>query len=355
MDSPLDIEDIARRSGVSRSTVSRVLNNQTGVKSTTRERVLEVIRELDYQPNQAARALTMQRTETLALVMPVFLHYLFGDLYFPAFVRSVYATATQRNYLVTLWMGEKQTDEQWLYQRMIKRRAVDGVLIADAPDDDWLTEQLHIDNIPFVVMGRSSLNNVNYVDVDNRQASRQAVDHLMQLGYRRIGTITGPLNHTAGRDRLAGYTDAHYAAGRPLDQTLIVDGGFTEAGGYTAMQTLLKCGVDAVFAASDQMAIAAIRAIREAHLEVPKDIAVVGFDDVDEADQHGLTTVYQSPEAAGEAMTNLLIDLCLQKTPSVPRGILLPTQLVIRDSCGARLRGQFPNKTNGTRKQGLRE
>lgn len=351
MASPLDIEEIARRSGVSRSTVSRVLNEQPGVKPTTREHVLEVIRALNYQPNQAARALTMQRTETIALVIPLFLHQLFSDLYFPNFIRSVYVTATRRNYLVTLWMGEKQTDEQWLYQRMIKRRAVDGVLIADAPDDDWLIEQLHKDNIPFVVMGRPNVGNVNYVDVDNRTASRQAVEHLMQSGYQRIGMITGPLNHIAGHDRLAGYTDAQYAAGRRIEQELIVDGGFTDVGGYQAMQTLLQRGVDAVFAASDQMAIAAIRAIQATHLKVPKDVAVVGFDDVRDAEQYGLTTVHQSPEVAGEVITDLLIDLCLQKAPSVPRGILLPTQLIIRDSCGARLHGSLPDRTNGVQKR----
>jgi LacI family transcriptional regulator len=339
MASRLDIEEIARRSGVSRSTVSRVLNNQPGVRSQTRERVLEVIRAADYHPNQAARALTTRRTETIALVIPMALTPLFSDLFLTALVESIFTTAARRGYMVILWLGQTEAAERQLYQRMVRQNAIDGVLIASAPDNDWLIHQLVNDHFPFAMVGRPTVKGVNYVDSDNRGAAREAVEHLIALGYQRIGTITGPLNHVAGRDRMAGYGDALQIAGIAPNDSLIVNGDFTEAGAYQAMNTLLEREVDAVFVASDQLAFAAMQAIAEAGRRVPEDIAVVGFDDTARSEMVGLTTVRQSPAASGEAVTRLLIEVCNQPDSS-PRGILLPTQLVIRRTCGAELLGR---------------
>ena len=220
---------------------------------------------------------------------------------------------------------------------MVRQNAIDGVLIASAPDNDWLIRQLVADHFPFAMVGRPNVKGVNYVDSDNRGAAREAVEHLITLGYQCIGTITGPLDHVAGRDRMAGYTDALHMAGIAPNEALIVNGGFTEAGAYEAMQTLLAQEVDAVFVASDQMAFAAMRAITEAGKRVPEDVAVVGFDDTPRAEQVALTTVRQSPAASGEAVTKLLIEVCNQPDSS-PRGVLLPTHLVIRRTCGAELR-----------------
>jgi len=333
----LDIEEIAKRSGVSRSTVSRVLNNQPGVRAQTRDRVLEVIRATDYHPNQAARALTTRRTETIALVIPMALTPLFSDLFLTALVESIFSTASRRGYMVILWLGQSESEERQLYQRMVRQNAIDGVLIASAPDNDWLIHQLVHDRFPFAMVGRPTIKGVNYVDSDNRGAAREAVEHLIALGYQRIGSITGPINHVAGRDRSAGYSDALQMAGIAPDDLLIVNGSFTEAGAYEAMKTLLMRNVDAVFIASDQMAFGAIRAISEAGKRIPEDVAVVGFDDTPHAETVGLTTVRQSPAASGEAVTKLLIEICNQPDSS-PRGILLPTHLVIRRTCGAHLR-----------------
>ncbi|MHB8627497.1 MAG: LacI family DNA-binding transcriptional regulator [Aggregatilineales bacterium] len=333
----LDIEEIARRSGVSRSTVSRVLNNQSGVRSQTRDRVLEVIRAADYHPNQAARALTTRRTETLALAIPMALPPLFSDLFLTALVESICSAASQHGYLVMLWLGSSEAEERRLYQRLVRQNAIDGVLIASAPDNDWLIHQLVADHFPFAMVGRPTVKGVNYVDSDNRGAAREAVEHLIGLGYHRIGTISGPLNHVAGRDRTAGYGDALRVAGIAPDDSLIVSGDFTEAGAYQAMNILLAQNVDAVFVASDQMAFAAMQAISDAGKRIPEDVAVVGFDDTSRAESIGLTTVRQSPAASGQAVTKLLIEVCNQPDSS-PRGVLLPTQLVIRQTCGAQLR-----------------
>ncbi len=336
MSSRLDIEEIARRSGVSRSTVSRVLNNQPGVRSQTRERVLEVIRAADYHPNQAARALTTRRTETLALAIPMALPPLFGDLFLTALVESICATVSQHGYLVMLWLGSSEAEERRLYQRLVRQNAIDGVLIASASDNDWLLRQLVTDHFPCAVVGRPEVKGVPYVDIDNRGASIEAVEHLIRIGYQRIATITGPLNLVGGRERAAGYTDALRMAGIPIDEALMVTGDFTEASGYWAMKTLLKQRVDAVFIASDQMAFGAMAALAEAGKRVPEDIALVGFDDMPRAHTVGLSTVRQSPAASGAAVTRLLIEICAQPESSA-RGILLPTQLVVRRSCGAAL------------------
>lgn len=343
----LDIEEIARRSGVSRSTVSRVLNNQPGVRSQTRDRVLEVIRAADYYPNQAARALTTRRTETLALAIPMALSPLFGDMFLTALVESICSAASQHGYLLMLWLGSSETEERRLYQRLVRQNAIDGVLIASATDTDWLIPQLVADRFPFAMVGRPEVNGVNYVDIDNRGAAIEAVEHLIGLGYQRIGTISGPLDMVAGRERAAGYRDALRLAGIAPDDALIVNGDFTEASAYQAMKLLLAQNVDAVFVASDQMAFAAMQAIAEAGKRIPDDVAVVGFDDTPRAEIMGLTTVRQSPAASGQAVTKLLIEICNQPDVS-PRGILLPTQLVIRQTCGAHVRRlNRPNNRNG--------
>jgi LacI family transcriptional regulator len=174
------------------------------------------------------------------------------------------------------------------------------------------------------------------VDVDNRGGACRAVTHLFDLGHTRVATITGARNTTTGQDRYAGYADAHRARALPIDETLIIEGDYSEAGGYRAMNTLLEHHPDAVFAASDMMAIGAMRAIHEVGLVVPDDIAVVGFDDLPPAAraQPPLTTVHQPVRRFGAQAVELLLDL-VETDEVIPRSIVLDTALVIRASCGA--------------------
>ncbi|HTP08994.1 MAG TPA: substrate-binding domain-containing protein, partial [Anaerolineae bacterium] len=179
----------------------------------------------------------------------------------------------------------------------------------------------------------------SYVDADNIGGAREAVTHLLRLGHTRVGTITGPQNMTAGSDRLTGYLAALRDRGVASDSTLIVEGDFTEAGGYRAMQQLLARRPDAVFAASDMMAIGAMRALREAGRRVPEDVAVVGFDDLPQAarTEPPLTTVRQPVYRLGAMAVDSVLDL-LEHHDSSPRRIVLPTELVVRASCGSALR-----------------
>ncbi|HKZ69106.1 MAG TPA: substrate-binding domain-containing protein, partial [Anaerolineales bacterium] len=194
-------------------------------------------------------------------------------------------------------------------------------------------------DVPFILVGRHPTNDrVNYIDVDNRNSSRDIVTHLIRLGRRRVATIAGPKNLIAGADRLQGYYDAFRARNLTVDSDLVVEGDFSESGGYAAMQRLLLRQLDAVFVASDTMAIGALRALREAGKQVPDDIAVVSFDDMPFAARADppLTTVRQPIIRMGAMAAETLIDI-IESSDTNPRRILVPTELVMRASCGANL------------------
>jgi DNA-binding LacI/PurR family transcriptional regulator len=201
-------------------------------------------------------------------------------------------------------------------------------------------------DLPFVLAGRHPDERVNYVDVDNVGGARIAVEHLMRLGHTRVATITGPLTMTSGEDRLVGYRQALEAQRLAVDERLIAEGDYTEASGALAMRRLLADSPTAVFAASDVMAIGALKALREAGLRVPQDVALVGFDDVTIATavEPPLTTVRQPIGRLGSMAVDLLLNLMEKPqspTGQVPSGpaarIVLPTKLVVRGSCGALL------------------
>jgi LacI family transcriptional regulator len=217
---------------------------------------------------------------------------------------------------------------------------VDGVIVSSMLLNDSLVQALFEGDLPFMLVGRHPTDErASYVDADNIGGAREAVTHLLRLGRRRVATITGPQNMTAGADRLTGYLAALRDRGLLSDPSLIVEGDFTEAGGYRAMQQLLACRLDALFAASDIMAIGAMRALREASLRVPEDVAVVGFDDLPQSTHSDppLTTVRQPIYRLGSTTVDTLLDL-IDYPDSSPRRIVLPTELIVRASCGSALR-----------------
>jgi LacI family transcriptional regulator len=176
---------------------------------------------------------------------------------------------------------------------------------------------------------------VNYLDVDNAQASREATLHLLRLGRNRIATISGPHDQIAGYDRMRGYQMALQDRGKTILPELVAEGDFTEAGGYTAMRRLIPMKPEAVFAASDMTAIGALRALHEANLRVPDDVALIGFDDIPAAAKADppLTTMRQPIRSMGMVAVETLIDI-IAHPRSDTRHIVLTTELVIRASCG---------------------
>ena len=332
----MNLEEIAKLSGVSRSTVSRVINDDPNVSDVTREKVMQVVRQANYTPNAAARGLAAGRTRVLGLVIPTGVAALFTDPYFPILIQGVSSACNAREFSVMLWLVEQEYERRMLRQIM-HSGLVDGVIVSSLLMNDTLVQALADGNLPFMLIGRHPTDSrVSYVDADNHGGAREAVTHLLRLGRRRVATITGPVNMIAGSDRLAGYQSALRDRGIVFDPSLMAEGDFTESGGYRAMHNLLIHHPDAVFAASDIMAMGAMRAIREAGLRVPEDIAIVGFDDVPQAVQTDpvLTTVRQPIHRLGSTAVNGLIDL-IEHSGSSPRRILLPIELVVRASCGS--------------------
>jgi LacI family transcriptional regulator len=334
---PPTIIEIARLSGVSRSTVSRVINNQPNVRPDVRRRVLEVIRSTGYHPNAAARTLASRRSWMIGLVLPRSVSSFFTDPYFPRLTQGIAQACNQYNYTLGLFLVGSKEDEEKIFPRVSRKGMLDGILLQTGQIGDQLIDRLVNTNMPVVVLGRPFHGNgISYIDVDNVNAAYNAVSHLIRLGYKRIATITGAANNTTSIDRRAGYEKALAERGREIDPSLIAEGDFTEASGYYAMQQLIPAHPDAVFAAADLMAVGAIRAAREAGLRVPEDVAVVGFDDIPIASSPDfkLTTVRQPIYEFGFKAVEVLIDL-IENGIEPARRIIMDTELVIRDSCGA--------------------
>lgn len=335
--SDLTLEDIARQAGVSRSTVSRVVNGQPYVRPEVRERVLKLIQSTGFHPNLAARTLASQRSWMIGLVLPRSVSSFFSDPYFPRLTQGIAQACNQYNYTLGLFLVSTPEDEEKIYPRVSRRGFLDGVLVQSGQIGDHLIDSLVNSDVPLVVAGRPfNTSDVSYIDVDNVHAAYQAVSHLVSLGYQRIGTIIGMSNSTVSLDRKEGYLKALVEHGLVVDKSLIVEGDFTEAGGYAAMKNLMPAEPDAVFAASDLLALGAMRAVREAGLCIPDDIGFVGFDDLPIAAllDPPLTTVHQPIFEFGVKAVEMLIDVINFGTRPARR-VIMDTDLVIRASCGA--------------------
>lgn len=334
----LTLEDVARLSGVSRSTVSRVINDDPRVSEATRARVRGVVRQLSFQPNAAARGLASGRMRVLGVLLPQGVAALFSDPYFPILIQGMAAASSASDYAMMLWLAQPEGARGPIHQ-MLRGGLVDGLIVSSVLLDDPVIPALVASGKPFLVVGRHpAYPDINYVDCDNLQGSTDVVSHLLRLGRRRVATITGLLNTISGQDRRAGYLAACHQHGLAPEPTWIVEGDYTEAGGYLAMQRLLPFNPDGVFAASDVMAVGAMRALRDAGRRVPEDVAVVGFDDLPMAarTEPPLTTVRQTIQRMGQTAADTLIALIEAATPQ-PRRVVLPTELVIRTSCGSLL------------------
>jgi LacI family transcriptional regulator len=331
---PLTIEDVARLSGVSRSTVSRVINADENVKEETREKVLQVIQGINFQPNLAARSLAVGSTNNIGLVIPAGVAALFVDPYFPQLIQGVAAACNTHALSVMLWLDEPEHERRMISQ-ILHNGLMDGVIVSSMLMDDPITMSLYESKMPFIQVGRHPTLDVNSLDVDNIKASREATLYLWRLGRKMVATITGPQNQIAGFDRLQGYRLALHDLQHPYRPELVVEGDFTELGGYTAMQRLLPLGPDAVFVGSDIMAVGAIRAIQEANLRIPDDIAIIGFDDIPLASKMNppLATVRQDIRAMGAMAVETLIDIIAHPGEET-RHVLINTELVVRESCG---------------------
>ena len=334
--SAVNLEDIARLAGVSKSTVSRVVNNHPHVSARTRTRVMRVITEQQFRPNSAARALVTQQTRVLSVVIPQPYGEAFNDPFFLLILQSVSRAAAEQDYAIMLWIGGYEQHEERFGERILKNAFFDGLLIMSADDRDPILAKLGGAGFPFVQVGPPQFEGAHFVDVDNRRGAYTAGKYLASLGYRRIGVIAGPLDKGEARARLIGCLDGLAECGvSPLPEW-ISEGNFDEPSGYRAMRRLLRFDLQAVFVSNDSMAAGALRALEEAGIRVPDQMALVGFDDLPFAAtlRPPLTTVHQPITEMGETAARMLIAL-VEGASAEPRQVILPTHLVIRESCGA--------------------
>ena len=329
------LEQVAALAGVSRSTVSRVVNGSPKVSPAVRAQVERAVAKLGYVPNRAARSLVTRRAGSVALVVSEPHARFFSEPFFAGMVRGVSAALAETGVQLLLLIAHDLPDRDRL-ERYVIGGHVDGVLLASLHGDDPLPGTLERAGVPAVLVGRpAGAGPASYVDADNRGGARQAVDHLTRRGRRRIATIAGPQNMGVGQDRLDGWRDGLRAAGLATDDDLVEAGDFTEEGGAAAMDRLLRRPgrpVDAVFAASDLMAAGALRALRAAGRRVPEDVAVVGFEDsaVARYTQPPLTTVRQPIEEMGRQATRLLLAKVAGETAGMH--LILDVELVVRAS-----------------------
>jgi len=327
------LDQVAARAGVGRGTVSRVVNGSPQVSATARAAVQRAIDELGYVPNRAARALVTQRTDSVALVVSESEERVFGEPFFAGIIRGINSVLLETP--LQLWLAMAQSKpERDRVEHHLTPQHVDGVLLMSLHGEDRLPTLLAQRGLPVVVCGQPGGtvkivgDQMSCVDADNEGGARAAVAHLIAQGRTRVASIAGPQDMGVGQSRLAGYRGAMGEAARPVDDSLIAYGDFSEASGAHAMRTLLDRHptLDAVFCASDLMAVGAMRTLREYGRRIPTDVAVVGFEDSVLARQTepALTTVHQPVEAMGREMARLLV--------AHIRGELIPAPLVVLDT-----------------------
>ncbi|BDZ39698.1 LacI family DNA-binding transcriptional regulator [Microbacterium suwonense] len=326
------IEEVAALAGVSRSTVSRVVNGSTAVSSDALAAVQKAIAELGYAPNRAARSLASRQTRAIGLVVPEDTTRFFGDPYLASVVAGISSRLADSDYILNLLIANDDRGEKMT--RFVRNGGVDAAIIVSHHTSDSFVERI-AESVPVVFGGRpSSVRESDIIiDVDNLTAAREAVRHLIALGRRRIATITGTMTMAVSVDRRDGFLAALADAG--LEPAGEIDGDFSEQGGADAAQRLLTQPdrPDAVFVASDLMARGAIGVLRAVGLRVPEDVAVIGFDDSALAVASDLTSVRQPMFQQGEMLAELIIDELAGRHPAPLT--LLPTELVVRGSAPA--------------------
>lgn len=325
------LEEVAERAGVSRATVSRVVNGQMSVAEPLRKAVEAAAAELGYVPHAAARSLVTHRTDSIALILPESPTRVFSDdQFFPGVIRGVATELDNAGKLLVL-MTTGSNEGRDRVERYAIGGHVDGVMFASLHDADPLPELMLRRGVPVVCNGVLPHSSAPWIDVDHIGGVRSGVGHLIAQGRGKIATIAGPQDMSAGRARLEGYRRALAPTGQ---RAIIAIGDFTAQSGVEAMRQLLadEPDLDAVFVASDLMAHGALTALRESGRTVPEDVAVVGFDDIALASycEPPLTTVRQPIPEIGRTLARHMLRLL--DGEEVESSTILPTELVIRES-----------------------
>lgn len=334
------IADVAARAGVSIGTVSRVLNGLDRVSPETRQRIRQAIAALQYQPSSLARGLALSQTKTIGLVIPSI-----TDSFFSGFVRGAEETARAAGYSM-LVRSQPWSDVGVAFEDLFTPTQVDGLVLAAINVTRPLLDQLTTRGVRVAVCQEDLGGYVPTFLMDNYGGARELVEHLVGHGYQRIAYIGGSSFTTDSAERLRALHDVLQEHGLALPEEYVMPGDFNPGTGYLAMQALLNLNEppQSVFAANDQMAADAIRAARERGLRVPGDVAIVGFDDISLASYTAptLTTVRQPTYRMGQLAVEAILDP--QSSASASARVVIPTELVIRESCGCPAQAPLPGQ-----------
>lgn len=326
------IKDVANAAGVSVATISRVLSNPDIVKPATKEHVLKIIKEMNYQPNVLARQLRTQTTKAVIVIVPTI-----ENSFFQGILSGIGSEAERKGYQMLIADLKSQPSLEDYYFEAIQQRQIDGIISLSANMTQKL-KALITEKYPLVMAAQCVPNEaIPSISIDNVAASKALMAHLIRLGHRNIAHLTVSPMLIPYQDRLNSYIAVLKENSIPFDKDLISYGESTIQGGYDQMWTLLSMRkkITAVFAAGDTMAIGAIKALQDQGLRVPEDCAVVGFDDIDLSAfwKPALTTIRQPKEMIGKIAFQKLLSLMLNE-PVAGGQEFLPYELVIRESCG---------------------
>ncbi|MBN1201991.1 MAG: LacI family DNA-binding transcriptional regulator [Anaerolineae bacterium] len=326
------IFDIARKSGVSYSTVSRALSGYEFVKSSTREKVLQAARELEYVPNQQARSLAGGRSNMIGVLVPDL-----SNSYISEIIHGIDDELAKSDYNIILYTTHRHQGKESEYVATMVNSGADGLLLVVPLISSSYLDALHQQDFPYVLLDQMNERKQSLsVIATNRAGAYEATQYLIELGHRHIGFISGLEGLNSATERLAGYKTALSDHGIHLDSEYIVGGDFRVQGGYLATQKLLSLQKPptAIFASNDMSAFGAIEAIRQHGLHIPDDISVLGFDDLSQASlvYPKLTTVHQPLVEMGREAVIMLLE-CIEYPAQEMRQTILPTKLIIRDSC----------------------
>ena len=331
-------QDVADHAGVSRTTVSLVLNDVEGthISPETRQKVHEAAEHLVYVPDATAQALASRRARAIGLVMTRSPHHIASDTFLPQILAGLLHVVKQHKLRLLIESVEAEHQDR-IYLELARAKHIDGMILLTPRIDDAGLRKLEEVDVPSVLMGKLVDSNLYSVDVDNRLAAKKAVQYLLELGHMRIACISNaPPSYSAAPDRVLGYQDALLEAGITPDEDLVRYADFDPQSGFVCMGSLLAAGngFTAVFVASDNVAMGAKSALREAGLRIPEDVSIIGFDDIPWAQYSDppLTTVRLPAQELASQACLMLVDLMQGLVPERSHQVL-DTELVVRKSC----------------------
>ncbi len=329
------LKTIAEEAGCSITTVSRALAGYADVNEDTRQRIIAIANRLGYQPNLAARHLRSKQTQTIGMVIPRTAH--FSDPFFMELLAGVGRRASEHGYDLLLSAQMRSEDEIGAYRRMVAGGRVDGMVVARVMENDRRVTLLQEAGLPFVVSGRSPVQDYSFIDVDGQEGIFRMVTHLVECGHRRIGLVKSPDEYAFTAHRMAGYRQGLEAFDLPYDETIIAAGDLSKHSGANAAEWLLGLPdpPTAIIAFNDMMALGVMAAAQERGLVVGKDIAVAGFDDIPAAAgaDPPLTTLRQPIHSIGYQLADMLLRL-IRHEPIPDDHVVLEPELIIRASTG---------------------